>query len=92
MIKFMLILVCTCQAILIAGMIMLACSPPDPPKPVPVVEEVKVIPERYEILYDRDSGECSVVTRSDNGLISESLFNSSVVNDCYEFTMINEKE
>jgi hypothetical protein len=55
----------------------LACAPEPPPI-------------RYEILYDRDSGECNVVTRSDNELISESLFHSTIVNECYEYTIENE--
>ena len=60
--------------------------------PPPIKGEVKDTPrERYEILYDRDNGECSVITRSENGLVSESLFNSTVVNDCYEYTMENER-
>ena len=46
-------------------------------------------PIRYEILYDRDSGECNVVTRSEEGLVNESLYNSTIVNDCYEYTMDN---
>ena len=59
--------------------------------PPPIKGEVRDIPTRYEILYDRDSGECSVITRSEDGLVNESLFNSTVVNDCYEFTMENER-
>jgi hypothetical protein len=49
--------------------------------------EIRVIPDRYEILYDRDTGECNVITRSENGLVSESLFSSTVVDECYQFTI-----
>jgi hypothetical protein len=49
-------------------------------------------PPRYEILYDRDTGWCNVITRSEHGLVNESLFSSKIVNECYKYTLLNEVE
>jgi hypothetical protein len=48
-------------------------------------------PKRDEILYDRDSGECWVIKRTSDGQLSESMYHSKQVNDCYQFTLKGEK-
>ena len=55
--------------------------------PPPINGEVRVIPERNEILYDRDTGQCWVIERSDDGLVVGTLFNSDEVDECYQFTL-----
>jgi hypothetical protein len=82
MIKWILIGLCTLQWVGIGAM-MVGCSQESEPK---VPAEVRTVPERDEILYDRDTGDCWVVKRS-NDLISETLFHSEDVDDCYKYTI-----
>ena len=66
--------------VILCALFVIACSPPP-------VEVETVIPVRDEILYDRDSGDCWVIKRADTGLVTETLFHSQDVDDCYQFTI-----
>jgi hypothetical protein len=79
-----------------------ACTPaPEEPKPVPAIisEDMDTKPEREdkempkvykEILYERTTGDCWVIERSANGLVTETLMHSEEVDDCYQFAIKGE--